>query len=122
MLGFALGRQAYNQKDVEMLKVTSDLSGLKKLQENAEELGRKTQISGAELFPDSFVAAHSSFADMDALLAAVGVTTEEEFTAMSDATFDAFLQANTDFESWADMQQKALAEYTSSKLFEGLKR
>lgn len=105
-----------------MLKVTSDLSGLKKLQKNAEELGRKTQISGPELFPDSFVAAHSSFADMDALLAAAGVTTDEEFKAMPDETFDAFLQANTDFESWVDMQQKALSEYTQAKLFEGLKR
>ncbi|MDP9518787.1 hypothetical protein [Pseudomonas protegens] len=105
-----------------MLKVTSNLSGLKKLQKNVEELGRKSQISGSELFTDSFVAAHSSYADMDALLAAVGVTTEEEFKAMSDAIFDAFLQANTDFESWVDMQQKAVAEYAKAKLMEGLKR
>jgi len=105
-----------------MLKVTSNLSGLKKLQENAEKLQGSHQVSLAEILTDEFVSSHSKYAGFDELLADIGVTTKEEFTALSDEKFDAFLVANTDFESWLDMQKQGMAEYAKAKLLEGLKR
>lgn len=105
-----------------MLKVTSNLSGLKKLQENAEKLHGTHQISLAEILSDDFVSSHSKYAGFDELLADIGVTTKEEFTALPDEKFDAFLAANTEFESWEDMQKQGAAAYARSKLLEGLKR
>lgn len=104
------------------MKVTSDLSGLKKLQENMEKLQGSHQVSLAEVLTDEFVSSHSKYAGFDELLADIGVTTAEEFTALPDAKFDAFLAANTDFESWLDMQKQGMAAYAKSKILEGLKR
>ena len=102
------------------MKVTSDLSGLKKLQENMEKLQGSREVSMAEILTDEFVSSHSKYAGFDELLADIGVTTAEEFTAMPDEKFDAFLVANTDFESWQDMQQQAASAYAEAKIMEGL--
>lgn len=104
-----------------MFKVTSDFSGLDQLKENLEELSGTHQVPLSEVLTAEFVSSHSPYADFDALLAAVGVTTKEEFEAMPDETFDAFLAANTEFESWLDMQKQGGAAYMKAKLLKGLK-
>jgi len=104
------------------MKVTSDLSGLKKLQQNMEKLQGSHEVSLAEIITDDFVSSHSKYAGFDELLADIGVTTKEEFIALPDEKFDAFLAANTEFESWVDMQKQGAAAYARSKLLEGLKR
>jgi hypothetical protein len=104
-----------------MFKVTSDLSGLKKLKENLEGLSGTHQVPLPEVLTADFVSSHSQYADFDALLAAIGVTTTEEFRALPDADFDTFIAANTDFESWLDMQKQGMAEYAKAKLLTGLK-
>jgi hypothetical protein len=104
-----------------VIKVKSDLSGLKKLQENMEAMRGTNQVPLSEILNADFVSSHSQYADFDALLTAVGVTTKEEFEAMPDETFDAFLAANTDFESWEDMQRQGAAVYMKAKLLKGLK-
>lgn len=104
------------------MKVTSDLSGLKKLQKNMEKLQGSREVSLTEIITDDFVSSHSKYAGFDELLADIGVTTKEEFIALPDEKFDAFLAANTEFESWVDMQKQGAAAYARSKLLEGLKR
>lgn len=99
-----------------------DTSGLDKLKENAEKLHGTHQVSLADVLTDDFVSSHSKYAGFDELLADIGVTTKEEFTALPDEKFDAFLVANTDFDSWLDMQKQGMAEYAKAKLLEGLKR
>ncbi|MBF8733069.1 hypothetical protein IRZ59_21810 [Pseudomonas guariconensis] len=120
VLGFALGQHAYHQREVEM-KVKSDLSGLKKLQENMEKLQGSHEVPLSDVITAEFVSTHSRFKDFDTLLATIGVTTKEEFLALDDEEFDAFIAENTDFESWLDMQQKAMAEYARARLMAGLK-
>jgi hypothetical protein len=102
-------------------KVKSDLSGLKKLKENLEELSGTHQVPLSDVLTADFVSSHSPYADFDELLAAVGVTTKEEFEALPDADFDAFLAANTEFESWLEMQKQGMAKYAKAKLLKGLK-
>ncbi|QHF45861.1 hypothetical protein PspS35_19445 [Pseudomonas sp. S35] len=104
------------------MKVTSDLSGLKRLQENMEKLQGSHEVSLAEILTDDFVSSHSKYAGFDELLADIGVTTKEEFIALPDDKFDAFLAANTEFESWEDMQKQGATAYARSKLMDGFKR
>lgn len=104
-----------------MIKVKSDLSGLKKLKENMEALSGNHQVPLSEVLNADFVSSHSRFADFDALLAEIGVTTAEQFKALPDEEFDVFVAANTDFESWLDMQKQGAAAYAKAKLLKGLK-
>ena len=103
------------------MKVTSDFSGLKKLQENMKALQGSHEVPLSEVITAQFISSHSRFSDFDSLLAEIGVTTKEEFTALPDEDFDLFIAQNTDFENWLDMQKKAMTEYTRTKLFAGLK-
>ncbi|WP_286978240.1 hypothetical protein [Pseudomonas sp.] len=104
------------------MKVKSDLSGLKKLQENMEKLQGTREVPLSEVINAKFVSSHSRFSDFDNLLAEIGVTTKEQFEALPDEEFDAFIAANTDFEGWLDMQQQAMSAYAAAKVTEGLKR
>lgn len=103
------------------MPIKINTSGLDKLIENAEKLHGTHQVSLADVLTDDFVSRHSKYAGFDELLADIGVTTKEEFTALPDDKFDAFLAANTEFESWLDMQKRGMAEYAKAKLLAGLK-
>ncbi|UXZ98352.1 hypothetical protein K3169_11045 [Pseudomonas phytophila] len=102
------------------MNIKSDLSGLKKLQENMEALSGSHEISLSEILTDDFVSSHSKFADFDTLLAEVGVTTPEQFKELPDDEFDAFIAGHTDFDSWLDMQQQGAAAYARAKILKGL--
>lgn len=99
-----------------------DTSGLDKLLKNAEKLQGSSQVSLADIITDEFVSIHSKYASFDELLADIGVTTKEEFIALPDEKFDAFLAENTEFESWEEMQKQGAVAYARSKLLAGLKR
>lgn len=104
------------------MTVKSDLSGLKKLKENLEAMQGTHSVQLSEILTPELVSSHSRFADFDSLLAEAGITTKEEFEAYPDADFDAFVAANTDFESWLDMQKQGAAAYAKAQLLKGLKR
>jgi hypothetical protein len=105
------------------MSVKIDRSGLDKLIKNAKELDGQHQVKLVDLMNPGFISAHSQFSDFDALLAASGFTVEsaEDFAAIPDDEWDAFIKASTDFEDWLEMQQKAGAEYVKSKLSSGLR-
>lgn len=93
-----------------------DRSGLDKLLKNIKSLEGTHQVPLTESLSAVFVSSHSRFADFDALLAEAGITTKEEFEAYPDADFDAFIAANTDFDSWVDMQKQGMAAYVRRQL------
>lgn len=105
------------------MSVKIDRSGLDKLIENAKEVEGQHQVKLVDLMNSGFISAHSQFADFDALLAASGFKVEsaEDFAAIPDDEWDAFISENTDFESWLEMQKTAGAEYMKAKLFSGLR-
>lgn len=103
------------------MSVKIDLSGLNKLKENVEKLGGSRQVPLSELLPPAFVSSHSKYPDVDAFLAAVGVTNAEEFKALPQEELDAFVVANTEFETWHEMVKAGGAGYVKSQIEKGLK-
>ncbi|VXB17100.1 hypothetical protein [Pseudomonas sp. 8O] len=104
------------------MPVKSDLSGLKKLQKNLEDMKGARTVPITDVLTPEFVSSHSRFPDFETLLAEAGITTMEEFAAYPDDDFDSFIAANTDFESWLDMQRHGGAAYTKRQLLKGLGR
>ncbi len=103
------------------MTIKSDLSGLKQLQKNLEAMKGTQKIPLSDVLTPEFVQSHSRFSDFDSLLAEVGITSKEELDAYPDAEFDAFIAANTSFESWVDMQKQGATDYAKRQLLKGLK-
>ena len=69
-------------------------------------------------FPNKFMAEYTDFVSFDEMLSASGskVTTQEEWAAIPDDQWDAFIAARTRFKDWKEMKGKAGAEWTLGKL------
>lgn len=98
------------------------LDGFKKLAENAEKLDGINTVNLAELLNDGFVSSHSNFKSFDDLLSAspFKATTPDEFDAIPNEQWDEYIAKVTNFDSWQDMQKRALDTYIQRKLFDGL--
>src|SRR5580692_6194018 len=84
----------------------------------AELDGKQQQVPLSELLNDRFIPEHSSLASFDELLAAspFKVETKEDFEAIPDAEWNAYIAANTSFESWEEMQHQAAGEYLAKQI------
>ena len=97
-------------------ELTDRLDGLAN---RAGELnGKEVSVPLSELLNDNFVAEHSSFASFDELLTAspFKVETTEDFEAIPDAAWEAYIVATTSFESWQEMQKTAAGEHIGKML------
>ena len=101
----------------------SDLSksDLESLAENLEKRANEnekpvTMVSFKDLFTPSFMAKHTQFANFSELLICgeFKVNSLEEFMALLDEKFDAFVKQTTQFQTWEEMQSAAVAEYVKS--------
>lgn len=103
-----------------MLKIEIDDSAFKKelgkLQEAAQELSQKTEISLGELFPDKFMKVFTDYASIDEFMEAAGIRSPQDFEAIDEIDFDAFVVVNTSFKSWEDMLNSAYEVYVSKTL------
>lgn len=104
------------------MSVKINRGGLDQLIKNAKEIDGKHQVKLVDLMNPDFISAHSKYADFDALLAASDFKVEnaEDFAAIPDDAWDAYINSNTDFDSWLEMQKAAGAEYMKAKLLRGL--
>lgn len=104
------------------MSITIDTSGLDKLIKNARELDGTHEVRMTDLMPPAFIASHSEYPDLDSLFAASGFKIEsaDDFAAIPDDEWDKFIAENTDFESWAQMQQVAGAEFVKARLNRGI--
>ncbi len=104
------------------MTVKSNLSGLKRLAKNAEEMHGKHQVKLIDLMPNEFIRKHSNFNSLEELFNASGyeVKTPEDFAAIPDQEWESFIVNNTKFESWEDMRRQAAVEYTKRQLFKGI--
>jgi len=84
----------------------------------AELDGKQQTVPLSELLNDEFIAEHTSFASFNELLAAspFKVATKEDFEAIPDAEWDTYIENNTSFESWENMQHRAAAEYLAKQI------
>lgn len=102
--------------------MSSNFKGLEKLQKNMQELSKKTEIKLTELMSPSFVSGCSKFATIEDLFDASGFVVESpaDFAAIPDEAWEEFIVENTSFNSWNEMQQKAMEYYTKQQLHKGL--
>lgn len=106
------------------MSIKSDMTGLKKLAENARKLQGSQQVPLLDLFNPEFMSKHTKSPDFLSFceLGGYKVETAEDFLAIPDEPWDAHVQSQTDFDSWLEMQKAAGAEHVKSQLFKGIKR
>lgn len=106
------------------MPIKNDLTGLKKLAENARKLHGEQQVPLLELFNPEFMSKHTKSPDFLSFCESAGykVETAEDFKAIPDGPWDAHVLSQTDFGSWSEMQQAAGAEFVKAQLFNGIKR
>lgn len=100
------------------MNATLDMHGFDEFKKKLEAASKISDtVSFGELFNESFMRNHSKFSDFEELVKFGGYSTDaEEFKKIPDDEFDKFIKANTDFDSWKDMQQAAANEWMAKKL------
>lgn len=102
-----------------------EMQGLKELQKKLKELEQgagavdgKHQVSLTELFHPEFISSCSKFSTVEELFDASGfkIESQEDFQAIPDAEWDAFIKSHTVYENWLEMQKIAAAQWTKRKL------
>ena len=91
---------------------------LRELQRRAEQLDGTHSVTFPELFPDEFMLRNTEFPSIGALIEASGfkVESSEDFAAIPDAEWDAFLASRTRFASWEEMKGAAVREWAGRRL------
>lgn len=100
-----------------------NLKGVDQLEKNFSESSGTHLIPLDDLMTPSFISSCSQYSDFEELLEASGfkVETEEDFAAIPDQEWEQYIQTNTSYESWIEMQEAAGVSYIQSKLLKGLK-
>lgn len=88
---------------------------LRRLADNAAAMDGEHSIPLTELCPPAFMAEHTDFATIEEMFGAseFAVGTPEDFAAIPDAEWDAFIANRTRFSDWRTMQEKAVADWFS---------
>jgi hypothetical protein len=88
------------------------------LAERARRLDGSHSIPIPELLTPSFLAGCSQFASVDEMFQASGFKIEsaEDFKAIPDSEWDAFVKNQTSFDGWQQMLEAASAAWTQKQL------
>jgi hypothetical protein len=103
------------------MSVKLNLDGLKKLERKVRELDGRKQIPLSDLFPPSFLRAHTRFSSLDDLEAKArergfSLGSQEDWDNLLADQWNAFIAEHTHFTTWKDMLGKGAAEWTSRQL------
>ena len=100
-----------------------DLKGLHQLEKNLSELSGTHSIPLGDLMNPSFISSCSQYSNFEALIEASGfkMETEEDIAAIPDQEWEQFIQTNTSYESWIEMQQAAAISSYKANATKGLK-
>ncbi|WP_447754590.1 hypothetical protein [Pseudomonas nicosulfuronedens] len=106
------------------MPIKKDLSGLKRLIENAKSLEGRNQVPFLDVMNPLFISSVSRFGSFAEFAQGAGyvVLTSEDLEAIPDAPWDQFIRQETHFQDWAEMQKTALTEYTKNRLLSGISR
>ena len=96
---------------------------LEKLKKNLAEMSGTSQVKLVDLMSPQFISGCSKFSSLEELFIASSfqVETMEDFAAIPDDKWDAFIKENTTHENWLEMQKAAHIHYTRQALTKGLK-
>ena len=100
-----------------------ELKGFDTLEKNVSELSNTDSIPLNDLMNPSFISRCSQYSNFEKLIEASGfkVESKEDFAAIPDQEWEQFIQKNTSYESWIEMQQAAVVDYMKANLLKGLK-
>jgi len=95
-----------------------DPSGLDELQQRLRRIDGSHDVPMNELLNPEFMLKHTQFRSFEEMLDRSGysVKTQEDFKAIPDAPWDAFISANSTFTSWHEMLEAAQVEWTKRQL------
>jgi hypothetical protein len=91
---------------------------LERMQRNIERIDGRHSIT--EILNPAFMRSNTPFANFEAMCAAIGVHSAEEFTALPDDEWETHVRTTTRFQSWEEMQQAAAGAWAQTRLTEGL--
>lgn len=99
------------------------ITGLDEFRRKLERLSRNAHnvngpVAFDDLFPQEFMRRYTDFPTIQAMADASGfkIESQEDFQAIPDADWDAFVRSRTRFQTWQDMQAKAGEEYVVRRL------
>lgn len=84
-----------------------------RLEKMAEE-NPNPQISYQEIFSPAFMQKYTNFANIDFFIQNLKLKNFTELEKMNPATLDSFIQKETHFKTWGEMQQAAVNNYMTS--------
>jgi hypothetical protein len=84
----------------------------------AESLQGEHSVSLESLFPDEFISAHTNFPTLEGFLTSseFDISSQEAFEAVPDDEWDEFVKSESDFSSWQEMMEAAVALWVSNNL------
>jgi hypothetical protein len=88
------------------------------LRRRVQELEGKHEIPIKDIFRSDFMSKYTDFRSFDEMLDASGfkVRTSEDFAAILDGQWDAFVAARTRFKNWKEMREEGVRQYVEAKL------
>jgi hypothetical protein len=101
------------------------IKGLGEASRQLKDLGRRVQelegtheVPMKEVFSSDFMSKYTDFSSFNEMLDASGfkVQTSEDFAAIPDDQWDAFVSARTRFENWKEMREEGAREYIARRL------
>ena len=103
---------------IEMKGLDKAMRKLDDLQKRAERLNGEQRVPVSQLLTPDFMRQNTTFESFDAMLTASGfkVETSEDFAAIPDDEWDAFIVKVTRFTSWQDMLEVAGKEWAVKEL------
>jgi hypothetical protein len=106
-----------------IIKNSKSNGNLDKLQKNIKNLAKTTSVTLPELMNETFIASCSKFSSVNDLFEASGfkLETKEDFAAVPEDEWDDFIQSNTSYENWQEMQKAAHSHYLRASINKGLK-
>jgi hypothetical protein len=99
------------------------ISGLNEFRQKLDRLSRNAQnINGPvafdDLFPPEFMRRHTDFTTIQTMAEVSGfkIESQEDFEAIPEAEWDAFVRERTRFATWQEMMAEAGREYVIRRL------
>lgn len=101
------------------------MKGLNELQNKLDNLSKRAKaIDGnhnvplSELLPPRFLKTHTRFDSVEDMMSKSGfkIESSEDFKAVPDDQWDAFIRDHTKFGTWKEMLQLAATEWTKNQL------
>jgi hypothetical protein len=95
---------------------------LKELQHRAERISGTREVPIADLLTSEFMLLNTDFDSVEAMFAASGyeIRSQEDFAAIPDEAWDAFIGSHTRFATWKELLGAATEQYVSRNLIGGL--